>query len=332
MSVEKLGNNSIILMRDQASLDYLQGGQDADPSTAFVRLIEGNLTALQPSLYFQVKATGLTGYWSFKTATGKYLKVNTEPGPNQDQIQWVATDPASETVVDKSPFYFTFLKVPLSDAPSLYVLATYYNGGMTLQQPGGPGTPVVMAPKQGIPGSAPELSFEVGVTSGIPSGLGTLDPMLNVLKASAAANADDIVSLCSSSCETGIQPINNGVDPWAIALMVVLGVIALLLLGYIFYQQFTRPAAVATTTVVTPAVVAPTAVIAGTRLAGAADNTKSAAKSPPLTEGYRVPTSTLLHNMASMAPVAKALRRAVPLTRTPAPLLHSGQGSFGLPA
>jgi hypothetical protein len=341
MSVNSLANNSIILLRDQASLDYMQAGQDADPTHAFARLTEGNLTSLQPSLYFQAKSTGVNGYWALKTASGKFLKVNIEPGLKQDQLQWVSTDPSSETVVDKSPFYFTFVPVPLSDSPSLYVLGTYYNGGMTLQQPGGPGADILMAAAQMTPGTAPELSFEVGVTSGIPMGLGSLDPRLNMLSNIGDTDTGD----SASSIDSDITPTTTStpVDAWAVALLVVLGLIAALLLGYLMYMAFTRPTGRAgggSSPSSSSSSSSPAA-----KVAGAAETTTSAvgavgsavgavgsavgAVGSAMMGAFRVPSSTLLHKMAGTqhSPVKRLAR----LNATQAPLCHSGQGSFGLP-
>lgn len=348
MSVESLGNNSIILLRDQASLAYFQGGFDSDGG--FARLIEGNLTALQPNLYFQVKATGVPGYWSLKTATGRFLRVNTEPGPVQDRIQWVTTDPASETVVDKSPYYFTFVPVPLSESPMLYALGTYYNGGMTLQQPGGPGTAIVMGPPQGVTGSSPELSFEIGVTSGVPVGLATLDPMLHMLRVVGDGYSS------TGGCETGLPPVAQPVDPWAIALMVVFAVLALILLGYIIYIQFAKKppsyraggaTPLASTAITpTPPVLATSAVIQAIKVGGgveAMDGDVYAVPSsvlppPPGPTSSSTPpsASSLLRDMSAMTPVRRHRSRAVRAMASllggggGAPSIQSGHGAFGL--
>jgi hypothetical protein len=330
MSVRALTPNSVILLRDQASLDYLTAGGDDAPGSAFARLTAGNLSLLQPSAYFMTKATGIPGYHAIKCSSGKFLKVSTEPGPKQDRLTLVDTDPASETVVDKSSWFFSFLPVPLSDAPQLFVLATYYNMGMTLQQPGGPGTDLIMAAAQMTSGTAPELAFEIGVTSGVTASLGSLDPRQNLTAISAAACTGD-----SSSSSGDITPVTtNTVDPWAIALLCVLGAVAAILLGYLLYMATMRgsaarmggaaPAAAAAAKTAGTATPLPSPV----RAAGASET--QTAPSPAIAASpaasFRVPSSTLLLKMAGTAP----LRRVARLTGTQAPDCHSGSGSFGL--
>lgn len=173
----KLEHKSILLLRDQSSLDYLQAGEE---NSQFVKLATGNLLTLQPSLYFQALSTAHADYWIIKTSNNQFLKVNTTPGPNLDQIRWVATDPQSPAVIDKSPYYFTFHRI-VNEEKALYVIGTYYNGGMTLQQPSGPGTALQMGKAEPIRGSAPEIVFEMAVTvesqiplanmNGLPAGL-----------------------------------------------------------------------------------------------------------------------------------------------------------------
>jgi hypothetical protein len=317
MSVEGLTGNSMILMRDQASLDYLQAGHDSDPSNAFARLTIGNLTMLQPSLYFQVKSTGVNGYWVLKTASGKYLKVNTEPGPKQDQIQWVSINPASETVVDKSPYYWSFLRVPLSAAPALYVMQTYYNGGMTLQQPEGPGTDILLAAPQLTPGRPPELSFEVGVTSG-PT-VGSVDPILSLMPmmtVETGATGDS-----SDSASDIVDPTSSSVDPWAIALIVVMCVVVALMLGYLGWMAWKSRTKTSSSM--------PQMRVGGADTVAGSSITLSTKTN---VETYRVPSANLLMQPVPVAVsvAGAALRRVAQLTATEAPLSDNGQGSFGL--
>lgn len=342
MSTISLANNSIILLRDQASLDYLQAGQDAEPSNAFARLMQGNLTSLQPSLYFQVKATGAAGYWALKTASGKYLKVNVHPGPKQDQIQWVSTDPASETVVDKSPYYFAFLPVPLADSPSLYVLSSYYNGGMTLQQPAGPGTDLILSTAQLVPGTAPELSFEIGSTSGITASLASLNPQLNLAPVGAAAAAAAAATGDSDSNSTSgtITPVTTQtVDPWAIALLIVLGVIAALLLGYVVYTSWVRtPASAGDPPLLIGGggagrhedVLLSSVRAAGAALASAAADAATTTTTVAADGPFRVPTNSLFPNKMAGTNLMPPVKRLAKLNATRAPSCHSGHGSFGL--
>lgn len=238
--VLQLSNNDLIVLRDVASQYYLQAGQDSDPMTAVAKLISGNIGGLlQPSLYFQVHSTPIQGFWTITTiATGKFLKVDTSSTGNHNKLSWVDTNPSSDFVMDKSPFYFSFTQVPGFDAPVLYVLGTYYQGGMTLQQPEGAGTDPVFAMPQAIPGTTPEISFEVTVPIEPPNNLGKL--AMNALDLNSPTAGATMAGSSSSSSSSGGA---TTVDGWAVAFIILIAVLALLALGYgiyMLYKYYTR--------------------------------------------------------------------------------------------
>lgn len=249
-----LTNNDLLILRDVASQYYLQAGQDSDAMNSVAKLISGNLGMLQPSLFFQVHSTPITGFWMITTvATGKWLKVDTSASGNQNKLTWVDTNPNADFVIDKTPFFFSFTQVPGYDSPMLYVLGTYHNGGMTLQQPDGAGSDPVFALPQAIPGTTPEISFEVTVPEQPPPNLGkkallALDlnsPTVGAMDASSGGAA----SITSSASTSG----GTTVDGWAIAFIVLISVLALIALGYGLYmlsRYYMRGSGTTTTTVI----------------------------------------------------------------------------------
>lgn len=234
--VLQLSNNDLVILRDVASQYYLQAGQDSDPMTAVAKLISGNIGGLlQPSLYFQVHSTPIQGFWTITTvATNKFLKVDTSATGNQSKLTWVDTNPSSDFVMDKSPFYFSFTQVAGTDSPVLYVLGSYYQGGLTLQQPDGAGTDPSFAMPQAIPGSIPEISFEVTVANEAPSSLA-----LNAMDLVSPVNLGGAGVGSSSASSAG----TTKVDGWAVAFIILIAVLALIALGYgiyMLYRYYTR--------------------------------------------------------------------------------------------
>ena len=235
-----LSNNDLLIFRDVASQYYLQAGHDSDAMNSVAKLISGNLGMLQPSLFFQVHSTPITGFWMITTvATGKWLKVDTSASGNQNKLTWVDTNPSADFVIDKTPFFFSFTQVPGYDLPMLYVLGTYHNGGMTLQQPEGAGSDPVFALPQAIPGTTPEISFEVTVPEQPPAtAKGLLSLGLDAADANDASSGGG-VSASSSTASSG-----QSVDPWAIAFIVLISVLAVIALGYglyMLYRYYSRP-------------------------------------------------------------------------------------------
>jgi hypothetical protein len=234
MALLALRDRDIVLMRDQASGDYVEGGGDADPSTAYLRLVEGALTTLQPTLYFQVIASAINSYWYIKSSSGQFLRVETIEGPNLDRVKWSPLDPSTETIVDKSPYLFQFIHIPGSESPAVYTIATYYNSQMILSQPAGPGTALVMAAPQAVRGNAPELAFEVAVTgeaaipraiiNGVPVGMG------------GAADTQSIGSVTDTT--------NTSLSTGAIVMITLFSVLAfciILFLGTMLWSRWIKP-------------------------------------------------------------------------------------------
>lgn len=230
-----LSNNDLLILRDVASQYYLQAGHDSDALNSVSKLISGNLGMLQPSVYFQVHETPLTGFWTITTvATGKWLKVDTSASKNQYKLSWVDTNPSVDFVIDKSPYYFSFSQVPGIDSPILYVLGSYYNGGMTLQQPEGAGSDPIFSLPAAIPGTAPEISFEVTVPDSLPSNINQ-KAFVGLDLNSPAVGDKSLTTLSTSSASSGTT---TAVDGWAIAFIVLISVLALLILFYGFYMLF----------------------------------------------------------------------------------------------
>jgi hypothetical protein len=223
-----LSGGDLVILRDISSQFYLQAGQDTDPTAAVAKLVSGNLTALQPSVYFQVHSTPINGFWTITTvANAQYLKVDTSATGNQNKLTWVSTNPSNELVVDKSPYYFSFTQVAGFDSPVLYVLGTYYNGGMTLQQPGGPGTDLIFGMPQAIAGTQPEVSFEVTVPSGPPAGIGA-----------QALELLDLATPTGGGSSSGVTPSTAPpVDGWAVAFIVLIAFLAVVALAYGFFMM-----------------------------------------------------------------------------------------------
>ncbi len=234
MALLALRDRDIVLMRDQASGDYVEGGGDADPSTAYLRLVEGALTTLQPTLYFQVIASSINSYWYIKSSSGQFLRVETIEGPNLDRVKWSPLDPSTDTIVDKSPYLFQFIHIPGSESPAVYTIATYYNSQMILSQPAGPGTALVMAAPQAVRGNAPELAFEVAVTgeaaipraiiNGVPVGMG------------GAADTQSIGSVTDNT--------NTALSTGAIVMITLFSVLAfciILFLGTMLWSRWIKP-------------------------------------------------------------------------------------------
>ena len=155
-----LRNNDIIVLRDHASLNYLQGEDEKNENR--LALVPSSISQLQASIHFHLISTTLNDYWFIKTSTGKFLKVNEEEGPYQDSVIWSNNDPTSDEVVDKSSYYFRFIPLLIQNE-TFYVIATYYNDGMTLQQPGGPNTQIYMNTREEEVGHSPELLFNISV-------------------------------------------------------------------------------------------------------------------------------------------------------------------------
>jgi hypothetical protein len=235
-----LANNDLLIFRDVASQYYLEVGQNGDSTSATARLISGNLSMLQSSLYFQVHTTPITGFWTITSvATGKFFKVDTSVTGNQNKLSWTDTNPSSDFVVDKSPYYFSFTQVPgarAADSPVLYVLGTYYNGGLTMQLPGGAGSNPIFGFPQAVPGTPPEITFEITVPTALPTTLSktTLETLnLNSTAASAAGLAGAAVGMVSSSGGG-----SSGINGWAIAFIVLISILALIVLAYGIYMLY----------------------------------------------------------------------------------------------
>lgn len=221
-------------MRDIASSFYLQGGENIDPNGSFLKLVASDISTMQPSLYFRVHSTPFNGYWSIETATHQYLKVNTAPGPQLDMVRWTAVGPASDTVVDKSPYYFSFVHVSGTESPRLYIMKTFYNDGMVLSQPSGPGTALLMEPAQAQIGDAPSLCLEISVTgentvqrsvvNGIPIGL-----MNNVGINSASSDSSD-VDTTTSTISVGAAVV--------LTIFCVVAFFAMAFLAFMLYRQY----------------------------------------------------------------------------------------------
>lgn len=238
-----LANNDLLIFRDVASQYYLEVGQSGESTSATARLISGNLSMLQSSLYFQVHTTPITGFWTITSvATGKFLKVDTSITGNQNKLSWTDTNPSNDFVVDKSPYYFSFTQVPGTRAhdtpngPVLYVLGTYYNGGLTMQLPGGAGSDPIFAFPQAVPGTPPEITFEITVPTALPTTLSktTLEGLaLNPSAAAAAGLAGGAGGVISSSGGGG-----SGINGWAIAFIVLISILALIVLAYGIYMLY----------------------------------------------------------------------------------------------
>jgi hypothetical protein len=360
--VLQLSNNDLIVLRDVASQYYLQAGQDSDPMTAVAKLISGNIGGLlQPSLYFQVHTTPIQGFWTITTiATGKFLKVDTSSTGNHNKLSWVDTNPSSDFVMDKSPFYFSFTQVPGFDAPVLYVLGTYYNGGMTLQQPDGAGSDAVFLPPQAIPGTAPEISFEVTVPNEPPNNLGKIAMNALDLNSPPAGGASigrmGMMAGSSSSSSSG----GTAVDGWAVAFIILIAVLALIALGYgiyMLYKYYTRgeikkrrmivtsaPTTVtsdapppfeassdatpsSTTITTTPS----TAVTPGTTtVSTTAPTPPGTAPATPTLGGYYNPTNHFYGRHQRFGGTAPVLSMPASVVNSPQLQAHSGHGSFGV--
>lgn len=220
-----LSNGDVVVFRERTSNLFLQAGQDSDANTAVARLIERNIITLQPSLHFKLITTPVPGFWVIQTTSAKYLKVG------DNKLTWVDLDPSSPLVIDKSPYYFSFTHVAGTSTPSFYVFGSFYNQGVTLQQPGGPNTDLVFNIAQTQPGTEPELAFEIGIVSGSSSmssiGLNQVGNVGNLRPQQLVATSATLAGDSSSSTTV--------MDPWAIAFVVFVSVVALIVLGYALY-------------------------------------------------------------------------------------------------
>jgi hypothetical protein len=245
--IATLAHGDSIVLRDQASSHYLQAGHDIDGPTTVARLVEGNLIGLQPTVYFRVLETRIKGFWMIKTATGKFLKVGSHVDMNHNRLIAVDMDPASDLVVDKSPYYFSFIQVPGTDAPILYVLGTYMNGGMTLQQPEGFSGDLRMSVPHAIPGTYPEVTFEIAITAHLGAATAANQVGAGAFAALAvggsveAADAADVTTSSSSGAATAATA--PAMDGWSIAFIVLMCLLVLLILGYVAWAMYRHYAA-----------------------------------------------------------------------------------------
>jgi len=132
--------------------------------------------------------------------------------------------------MDKSPFYFSFTQVPGFDSPVVYVLGTYFNGGLTLQHTNKNLDPT-FGPPQAIPGTSPELSFEITVST----------PKSTQLSNNNNNNINNNNNNLINNNKDGSQIVSDAstnIDGWGLAFLIFIAVLALLAIGYALYLMF----------------------------------------------------------------------------------------------
>lgn len=201
-----LSNHDVIVLRDVQTQYYLDAGQS--DAVAFAKLSPANVATLQPSLYFQVVETPVSGFWMIRcVASGQYWKVEGADTGNRNKLSWTDVAPTSDTVLDKTPYYFSFVQVPNA---STLVLGTYYNGGLSLQTSQGTGSDLIFGVPNSVPGTTPEVVFELSVQSG--------ETLAGLLLPSQAVS--------------GQATSTTTVDGWAVAFIVLIAALALVALAY----------------------------------------------------------------------------------------------------
>jgi hypothetical protein len=314
-----LTDKAWFVLRDVASQLYLQAGHEVEPLQAVATLVPGAIGGeLQPAVYFQAHQTPLTGFWMITSATAvtrrKYLKVDTSASSNQNRLTWVDTSPNSEFVLDKTPYYFAFSHVPGHDAPPLFALATYHDQGLTLQRQ--PATDaakggLAFAVPQPVPGTPPEVAFEMTVALKMPAHLqASLEALAQAAGPGSALAAGALAELTAwadptASQQVGDVPATSSVDGWAIAFIVLIGLLALIVLGfgiYVAYLHYFTPhssarstskatpfVAVSTTTSKTTVDVQGNRVTESSSATVAPDLAANTAQQPPLVQGAASP-------------------------------------------
>jgi hypothetical protein len=239
--MSNLQNNDIVLIRDNASRDYIEAQMD---ELSYVKLVEGANLTTQPDIYFQIIQSPVSSYFYLKKATSDhFLRVDTTNGAHLDEIKVTAINPTNESTVDKSPYMFQFVQISgTGTSPvALYCLATYYNGTMILSQPNGPGGKLVMSTPLSNRGQTPELAFEVSVTgianvprmvvNGLPLILGNLG--------ASGTGALDTESLNGNNVENEISS-SNSLSNGAIVAITIFAVLAFCMILFIGTQLWAR--------------------------------------------------------------------------------------------
>src|SRR6185312_11823422 len=100
-------NNQVVTMVDDDTQLYVQGGEEADDQTNFLRLIQVNPRKPQDSVRFQVIEVPNNAPWVFiRCASGDFWRY-TSAGSNSGKIEYVPLNPLApvDNVTDPTSYW-----------------------------------------------------------------------------------------------------------------------------------------------------------------------------------------------------------------------------------
>ena len=225
-----LRDGDIVVFQEQLSQHYLFANEDL---SKVVTLESVNLAQFKHQIFFEVVSSGVENYWFLRTLSKKYLKINTTSGAYLDYLKTVNQDP--QTVVDKSPYLFAFVKVPTDDDRSLFVIYTFFNGGLSLQQRRGLTNDIYMATRERQIGAKPELQFQIMKLP--PSSVSTTSTKIPEIQQLTAnlANQTQILTAKNPGVDPTPPPSTTGLSAGPIVIITIFSCICVANLAFLMY-------------------------------------------------------------------------------------------------
>lgn len=223
-----LRDRDIVVFQEQLSQHYLFANEDA---SKVVTLESVNLAQFKHQIFFEVLSSGVENYWFLRTLSKKYLKINTTSGTYLDYLKTVTQDP--QTVVDKSPYLFAFVKVPTDDDRSLFVVYTFYNGGLSLQQRRGLTNDIHMATRERQIGAKPELQFQNMKLP--PSTMNKIPVIPDIQQLTANLSNQTQILTTKNVNDPSPTPSTTGLSAGPIVMITIFSCICVAILAFLIY-------------------------------------------------------------------------------------------------